>query len=210
MKLNINFPYASKHREKGFSFYIPKYMHKLFDKYKKQLADHGRSLQKWNNKDNLHVQNMGINHPRTKFCRIIEEKFGLAEENLTAHFGRRSGAVAFADAGISIPNLKQAGRWASTLAVEEYMEHSHASKKECLTLLDTKKRKAVSEKETNSIERSSVKKMKKGTLILYAVTTAMITTATMTMITAELTKWKKQHHQSFHLTCYVTISSKNK
>jgi hypothetical protein len=27
----------------------------------------------------------------------------------------------------------------TALAVEEYMEHSHASKKECLTLLDTKK-----------------------------------------------------------------------
>eukprot|EP00957_Ditylum_brightwellii_P013477 1017079-Ditylum_brightwellii.AAC.1 len=94
MKLNINFLYASKHRKKAFSFYIPKYMHELFDKYKKQLADHGR----------------------------------------------RSGVVALAGAGISMPNLKQAGRWASISAVEEYMEHSHASKKECPTLLDTKKK----------------------------------------------------------------------
>eukprot|EP00957_Ditylum_brightwellii_P099787 7601401-Ditylum_brightwellii.AAC.1 len=72
---------------------------------------------------------MGYNWPRTKFCRMIEEKLGLAEKTLTAYFGWRSGAVALADEGISMPNLKQAGRWASTLVVEEYMEHSHASKR---------------------------------------------------------------------------------
>eukprot|EP00957_Ditylum_brightwellii_P016028 1207823-Ditylum_brightwellii.AAC.1 len=72
---------------------------------------------------------MGINCPRTKFCRMIEGKLGSAEKSLTAHCGRRSGAVALADAGISIPNLKRAGRWASTLAVEEYIEHIHASKR---------------------------------------------------------------------------------
>eukprot|EP00957_Ditylum_brightwellii_P064137 4865733-Ditylum_brightwellii.AAC.1 len=72
MKLNINFPYTSKHCKKGFSFYIPKYMHKPFDKYQKQLTDHHRLLKNWNNKDNWHVQNMGINCPRTKFCRMIE------------------------------------------------------------------------------------------------------------------------------------------
>eukprot|EP00957_Ditylum_brightwellii_P068322 5186769-Ditylum_brightwellii.AAC.1 len=67
MKLNINFPYASKHREKRFSFYFPKYMYKLFDKYKKQLADHGR---------------------------MIEERLGLKEKCLTPCFGRQRGADA--------------------------------------------------------------------------------------------------------------------
>eukprot|EP00957_Ditylum_brightwellii_P065594 4975014-Ditylum_brightwellii.AAC.1 len=38
------------------------------------------------------------------------------------------------------------------------MENSHASKKERLALLDTKKRKTVSEKNANCIERSSAKK----------------------------------------------------
>eukprot|EP00957_Ditylum_brightwellii_P179171 13650109-Ditylum_brightwellii.AAC.1 len=83
MKLNMNFPYASKHHKKGFSFYIPKHVHKLFDKYKKQLTDHGR---------------------------MIEKKLGLKEKSLTANFGRRSGAVALTDAGILMTNLKQAGR----------------------------------------------------------------------------------------------------
>eukprot|EP00957_Ditylum_brightwellii_P063105 4790407-Ditylum_brightwellii.AAC.1 len=68
---------------------------------------------------------------------MIEGKLGLAEKSLTAHFGRRSGAIALADAGISMPNLKCAGRWTSTSAVEEYMEHGHASKKGHLNLLDT-------------------------------------------------------------------------
>eukprot|EP00957_Ditylum_brightwellii_P163186 12426101-Ditylum_brightwellii.AAC.1 len=38
------------------------------------------------------------------------------------------------------------------------MEHSHAAKKERLTLLDTKKRKTASEKDANGIEMSSAKK----------------------------------------------------
>eukprot|EP00957_Ditylum_brightwellii_P153062 11651175-Ditylum_brightwellii.AAC.1 len=80
---------------------------------------------------------------------MIEEKLGLAEKSLTAHFGKRSGAVALADAGISMPNVKHTGRWASTLAVEEYIYHSQASKKERLTLLDTKKKKTALEKKAN-------------------------------------------------------------
>eukprot|EP00957_Ditylum_brightwellii_P186016 14162462-Ditylum_brightwellii.AAC.1 len=38
------------------------------------------------------------------------------------------------------------------------MKHSHASKKERLTLLNTKKRETVSEKNANGMERSSAKK----------------------------------------------------
>eukprot|EP00957_Ditylum_brightwellii_P068784 5221335-Ditylum_brightwellii.AAC.1 len=90
MKLNINFPYASKYCKKGFSFFIPKHLHKSFDKHKKQLADDGRFLRNWSKRHDNCVQNMGINHPRTKFCRMIEEKLGLAEKSITAHFGRRS------------------------------------------------------------------------------------------------------------------------
>eukprot|EP00957_Ditylum_brightwellii_P118399 9030305-Ditylum_brightwellii.AAC.1 len=75
---------------------------------------------------------MGYNHQRSKFCRMIEEKLGLEEKSLIAHFARRSEAIALANIGIFMPNLKRSGMWASTLVVEEYMEHSHASKKECL------------------------------------------------------------------------------
>eukprot|EP00957_Ditylum_brightwellii_P126492 9642031-Ditylum_brightwellii.AAC.1 len=137
MKLKINFPYASKDHKNGFSFYIPKYLHKLFDKYKKRLAHNGRLLRNWSD-------------------GMIEEKLGLPKKSLAACFGRRSGAVALADEGISMPNLNCAGRWSSTLAVEEYREQRHASKKECLILLDTKKGKQR-QKEQNGIERSSAK-----------------------------------------------------
>eukprot|EP00957_Ditylum_brightwellii_P109518 8352256-Ditylum_brightwellii.AAC.1 len=67
MKLNINFPYASKHCKKRFSFYIPKYLHELFDMYNKQLAVNGRFLRNWSAKKDMCVQNMEYNHPRTKF-----------------------------------------------------------------------------------------------------------------------------------------------
>eukprot|EP00957_Ditylum_brightwellii_P141264 10762697-Ditylum_brightwellii.AAC.1 len=60
-----------------------------------------------------------------------------------------------------MPNLKRAGRWASTSAVKEYMEHSHASKKERLNLLDTKRKETGSEKEANDIERSGATKLAK-------------------------------------------------
>eukprot|EP00957_Ditylum_brightwellii_P030083 2277017-Ditylum_brightwellii.AAC.1 len=71
-----------------------------------------------------------------------------------------------------------------------------------------KKRKAVSEKKTNSIERSSATKTKKGTIILYAVMTVVTVPGTTTMITVKLTKWKKQHHQPFQTPCYATIKAK--
>eukprot|EP00957_Ditylum_brightwellii_P170675 12991625-Ditylum_brightwellii.AAC.1 len=41
------------------------------------------------------------------------------------------------------------------------MEHSHASKKKHLTLLDTKKKETAPEKEANNIERSGATKMTK-------------------------------------------------
>eukprot|EP00957_Ditylum_brightwellii_P051808 3929001-Ditylum_brightwellii.AAC.1 len=47
-----------------------------------------------------------------------------------------SGTVALADAGISMPNLKRACRWASMSVVEQYMEHIHASKAKRVALLN--------------------------------------------------------------------------
>eukprot|EP00957_Ditylum_brightwellii_P132636 10114693-Ditylum_brightwellii.AAC.1 len=77
MKLNINFLYASKYCKKGFSFYIPAYIHKSFGKYKKQLAVNGRFLRNWSDRTMTHEKNMGVNCPRANFCRMIEEKLGF-------------------------------------------------------------------------------------------------------------------------------------
>eukprot|EP00957_Ditylum_brightwellii_P099978 7619054-Ditylum_brightwellii.AAC.1 len=93
---------------------------------------------------------------------MIEEKLGLKEKSITAHFGRRSGAIALADAGIIMPNLKQASKWASTLAVKEYMEHSHASKKECLTLWIQKKGKQHQKRKQTELRGAVLRKQKNG------------------------------------------------
>eukprot|EP00957_Ditylum_brightwellii_P183139 13948933-Ditylum_brightwellii.AAC.1 len=50
---------------------------------------------------------MGVKHPKNVYM-MIEEKLGLEGESLTTYFGRQSGTVALADAGILILNLKQA------------------------------------------------------------------------------------------------------
>eukprot|EP00957_Ditylum_brightwellii_P185499 14123549-Ditylum_brightwellii.AAC.1 len=87
---------------------------------------------------------------------MIEYKLGLAENSLITHFGRRSGTVALPDAGISMPNLKEAGGRASISVVKQYMEHSHMSKAERVALLDKKQKStAAAKKSVKNIERSS-------------------------------------------------------
>eukprot|EP00957_Ditylum_brightwellii_P201500 15325958-Ditylum_brightwellii.AAC.1 len=104
---------------------------------------------------------MGVNRPRSKFCRMIKEKLGLKEKTLTAHFGRCSGAVTLVDDGILMSSLKQAGRWALLLAVQEYMDHSHASKNKRMTLLHTEEsNNPASEKKAKNIETSRAMKRK--------------------------------------------------
>eukprot|EP00957_Ditylum_brightwellii_P201766 15327141-Ditylum_brightwellii.AAC.1 len=67
---------------------------------------------------------------------MIENKLGLKEKILPMHFGQRSDAVVLADAGISMPNLSRAGRWASIFVMEQYMEHSHVSKAKRVVLFN--------------------------------------------------------------------------
>eukprot|EP00957_Ditylum_brightwellii_P168728 12842900-Ditylum_brightwellii.AAC.1 len=47
----------------------------------------------------------------------------------------RSATTALADAGISITNLKQAGRWKSDAVAEGYLENSTAQKNERMSML---------------------------------------------------------------------------
>eukprot|EP00957_Ditylum_brightwellii_P190061 14468797-Ditylum_brightwellii.AAC.1 len=71
------------------------------------------------------------------------------------HFGRQSGAVALTDAGISMQNLKRAGRWDLISAVEQYMEHSHTSKAKRVVLLDKKKKTAAAKKKVKNIKMNN-------------------------------------------------------
>eukprot|EP00957_Ditylum_brightwellii_P162612 12382545-Ditylum_brightwellii.AAC.1 len=107
---------------------------------------------------------MGINRPRSHFCRMIENKLGLTENTLTTHFGRRSDTAALADAGISMPKeFKKTGRWASISVVEQYMEHSHASKDKRVILLNkTQKNTAAAKKRVKNIETSGENQWKEG------------------------------------------------
>jgi hypothetical protein len=108
--LNVNCPFETKHRENGFSFFIPDYLHASFLKYYTQLAKkNGRFLKKTNKVNKKRTRNMGLRHPATKFLRMIETKLKLSPYSLTTHFTQRSGATSLADAGISITNLKRAG-----------------------------------------------------------------------------------------------------
>eukprot|EP00957_Ditylum_brightwellii_P045295 3433579-Ditylum_brightwellii.AAC.1 len=74
-----------------------------------------------------------------------------------------SGTVALADAVMSMPNLKRAGRWASIFAAEQYMEHSHESKAKRVALLNkTQKSTTAAKKTVKSIERSNEYEWKEG------------------------------------------------
>eukprot|EP00957_Ditylum_brightwellii_P145786 11101166-Ditylum_brightwellii.AAC.1 len=83
---------------------------------------------------------MDHNHPRSHFCRMIEKQLSLEESNLAMNFGMQSEAVALADAGMFLPNLKSACRCVLISGVEQYMEHSHVSKARRVALLDKKKK----------------------------------------------------------------------
>eukprot|EP00957_Ditylum_brightwellii_P170038 12942697-Ditylum_brightwellii.AAC.1 len=69
------------------------------------------------------------------FCQMIEKKLELPDNSLSTHFGRCSGATSLVDTGISLTNLKQAGRWTSQKACKEYLEHSHATTMDQLEML---------------------------------------------------------------------------
>eukprot|EP00957_Ditylum_brightwellii_P206000 15346374-Ditylum_brightwellii.AAC.1 len=62
--------------------------------------------------------NIRYDYPRTVFLWTIKERLNLEPDSLTAHFAWRSAATALADTGISVTNLKQAGRWKSDAVAE--------------------------------------------------------------------------------------------
>ena len=138
---------------------------------------------------------MGYRAPNVKFCRLIEKKLGLPEKTLTSHFGRRSGAVALADAGCTMLALKRAGRWASNAVAEGYISHSKATKKERAEMFEhgedyadkkSKKRERKKERGQNAILMRSA-----------AATTKISTITTTTKATKHLQPTTTMHqHQT--------------
>eukprot|EP00957_Ditylum_brightwellii_P184598 14059019-Ditylum_brightwellii.AAC.1 len=106
--LPISYPYASKHRKNGFSFFILDYLQTSFTTYLNQVSNkEGCLLKNYNIKIDKRKQNMGI-CKAVSFCQMIEKKLKLPGNSLSTHFGRRSGATSLADASISLTNLKRA------------------------------------------------------------------------------------------------------
>ncbi len=67
---------------------------------------------------------VGIN-PLRAIPSQIAKYLGLADPNLfTGHCMRGSFGTALADAGVSVTNLKRAGRWKSSTVAEGYMRES--------------------------------------------------------------------------------------
>eukprot|EP00957_Ditylum_brightwellii_P160466 12216143-Ditylum_brightwellii.AAC.1 len=73
----------------------------------------------------------------------IGYRLNLAPNLMTTHFGWRSVATALADAGISITNLKRAGRWKSDAVAEGYLENLTAQKNAQMSMLSAKSAKKV-------------------------------------------------------------------
>eukprot|EP00957_Ditylum_brightwellii_P096184 7327522-Ditylum_brightwellii.AAC.1 len=112
-------------------------------------------MQRWSNKSESRSHNMGINSLKSYFSRMIENKVSLVKNTFTLQSEICSGAVALVDVGMSMPNLKRAGRWASTPAMKQYIEHSHVSKAERRTAQKKQKSTTAAKKIVKSTERSS-------------------------------------------------------
>eukprot|EP00957_Ditylum_brightwellii_P016198 1219006-Ditylum_brightwellii.AAC.1 len=90
----------------------------------------GQFLKHYTKKYAGQSQDIGYNYPRKSFLQTIEERLNLEPDLLTTHSARRSAAIALADAGILITNLKRPGRWKSDAIAEGYLENLTAQKNE--------------------------------------------------------------------------------
>ena len=68
-------------------------------------------------------------------CGRFEEILGLPKGTLTTHTFRRSGAMALANNGASLIQLKRAGRWSSSAVAEGYIENSLPEKRKQVSLM---------------------------------------------------------------------------
>ena len=73
------------------------------------------------------IQNMGRNQLQRMLdwlCLFLD----MPRDQVTGHVWRRSVATNLANSGMSLINLKRAGRWKSTQSCELYLEHSRKIK----------------------------------------------------------------------------------
>ena len=125
----IEYDRPTKTRAEGFSYMIPGKLIDSFKEYIHQLGDNpikeSRFLKNMKNKKSG-IRSVNMGESQTKRLRWIENKLGMKEGSITAHTWRRSGATSLADSGISVINLKRAGRWRSQSVAESYVANSRA------------------------------------------------------------------------------------
>jgi len=142
--VNVEFPYKTKRRVKGFRFKLPEWLVATFLKYigqfKEGLTNDCRFMRNFNQKSKKRVQNMGEGQI-SKFAVELAQR--LEKDDIgkyTAKSFRRSAATQLVEAGISIVGLCEAGNWKSTETAREYTEHSTISTENRMNMLDGKKR----------------------------------------------------------------------
>ena len=127
--IRVEFSKWTKSRAQGFAFAIPPYLFPVFERYMRELRPKKRRERFLKNyrpnkeqKGGVRIQNMGkdmLSRMLSRVCELLDMPF----EEVTGHVWRRSGATALANSGMSILNLKRAGRWRSLSSCEQYLEH---------------------------------------------------------------------------------------
>ena len=148
--ISVEFKKRTKSRARGFSFSIPSYLYDIFKVYINELRPKSRGenfLKNWKlNKDGIggiRVQNMGKDQ-LTRVLDIVSRLLKIDRSKISGHIWRRSAATCLANSGMSLLNLKRAGRWQSLTSCERYLEHSLSIRMDRMNRLDG----AISESST--------------------------------------------------------------
>ena len=128
----VKFDYQCKRRNEGMTCLIPPCFNKSMSRYIDQLADWDPTsnkpepcfLQNMHISSRIRIQNAG---PANLSKFAIEMTNKICKENpalYTSHPWRCSAATNFADAGVSMIDLKTHGQWKSDTIVEGYISNS--------------------------------------------------------------------------------------
>ena len=134
----VKFPYATKTRDAGFEYYVPKNLVPSFQTYIGQIAENQgpatRFMKNINLRSKKRYQNTGIKAV-SRWIDIIGVLLNKDMTGYTTHTFRRSAATTLADNGVTMWNLKRYGRWTSETCAEGYVDNSRKMKADRLALL---------------------------------------------------------------------------
>ena len=143
-KVNVNFPYETKRRVKGFKFTIPSWLRPSFIKCIGQISPSiprsSRFMLNYNSRGARRVQNMGATNVGAFATELATRLEKTVVKTFTAKSFRRSGATQLVEAGVSIMGLCEAGNWKSASTAREYVEHSTVAVSSRMDMLDGGKR----------------------------------------------------------------------